>query len=516
MTARDYESLAALADSIAAGSADACTPAASPVPVGDWPEPSLPGSPATPDIPPDVLPTWLGDHAAAVSRATQTPSALATMLSLSVLSAVLQRRYEVEVLDGYVEPAPVWIVVAVPSGGRKTAVFNHLTAPLVRWEKLAADRYRPEIARVNAARAVAKKRIERLLQDAAKAKDETEREALRAEIQREEEGMPEELRAPRIFTGDCTGERLQSLMVEHGERMAVMSDEAGQFMVMAGVYNGGQASLDVYLQGHAGTAMRVDRAGRTAHLDRPALTFGMAVQNDALSDVAGSRRFRDSGLVARMLFAIPRSNVGKRDVRLHVPVPHAVRDAYHDGLMNLLRDMPLRATKPRLLQLTDAARECWFELAEEIEREQGEGGRYESISDWTSKLPGAAARIALLFELADVGTDADEVSHASMQRATRLARLLIPHAQAAFGLLGTDGTDTDAAAIVKWIRAGDRIEFKRSEVQKAMEGRFRNVERLIKAMKRLETMDVVREYRRHNKGAPPSTVYRVNPKALST
>ena len=103
-----------------------------------------------------------------------------------------------------------------------------------------------------------------------------------------------------------------------------------------------------------------------------------------------------------------------------------------------------------------------------------------------------------------------------MGRALRLARLLIPHAQAAFGLLGTDSVDVDAAAVLKWACAGDLAEFSRRECQKAMEGRFRIVDRLMKAMARLEQQDVVREFKRHNKGAPPTTAYRVNPKVLST
>ena len=103
-----------------------------------------------------------------------------------------------------------------------------------------------------------------------------------------------------------------------------------------------------------------------------------------------------------------------------------------------------------------------------------------------------------------------------MDRAVALARVLIPHAQAAFGLLGTDAVDSDASAILKWVRAGDRLEFTRRECQKGQEGRFRNVERLKKALERLEAMDVLRELKRPNRGAPPTTCYQVNPKALST
>jgi putative DNA primase/helicase len=483
----------------------------------EWPDPILPGMLRTPPIPPALLPTWLGDMAHALAEATQTPPALAVMSGLAVLATVLQRRFEVAPYgDGYTEPLALWTLSASPSGTRKSAVLGAMLGPLVYWEKLLRDRMRGDIAKANAQRAVAKKRIERLQQDGAKAKDASERAAITAEIEREETDMPEEIRAPRLFSGDTTAERLQAMLVEYGERMAVHSDEAGIFLIMAGIYNGGAANLDVFLQGHAGSAMRVDRAGRSAHVDKPALSFGLLLQPGVLSEVASSRRFRDSGLLARFLYAMPASNVGTRDVRRHTPIPHAVRDEYERRLFGLLEGVPGEVQAPKVLPLSDPAREIWLDMAEAIEREQGDGGRYESISDWTSKLPGAVARVAALLELAEMGLQTNQVSLGAMERAESLARLWIPHAQAAFGLLGTDAADVDAGAIVKWLRVGELSEFTRREAQKAQEGRFRSVDRLQKALERLENQDVLREFKRHNKGAPPTTAYKVNPKVLST
>jgi len=74
----------------------------------------------------------------------------------------------------------------------------------------------------------------------------------------------------------------------------------------------------------------------------------------------------------------------------------------------------------------------------------------------------------------------------------------------------------DAGAILRWVQAHHLGEFTKREAQKAQEGRFRSVDRLQKALDRLEQQDVVRAFKRHNKGAPPSTCYAVNPKALST
>lgn len=481
------------------------------------PDPILPGTAKVPDIPADILPTWLGAMAGAVADSTQTPPALAVMVGLSVLAAVLQRRFEVSPFDDdYTEPLALWTLTALPSGARKSAVFSAMTAPLLRWEKREYDRGRAERGRVASARKVAEKRIERLLADAAKAKDEHDRERIRAEIQQEKDMMPAELRAPRLFTEDVTAERLQAMLAEYGERMALLSDEAGIFQIMAGIYNGGSANLDAFLKGHAGTAMRVDRAGREAHVDQPALTFGLALQPGVLAEVAASRRFRDSGLLARFLFAMPASNVGKRDVRRRVAVSDQVRDDYEAGLFRLLENMPAVPGKPRVLPMTEPALELWADFAQGIEDHQGEGGKYESISDWTSKLPGAVARIAALLELAEVGLGAEEVSEAAVRRAVLLGSLLIPHAQAAFGLLGTDGVDTDAAAVLKWVRAHGLAEFSRAQCQKELEGRFRTVERLAKALGRLEGQYVIRCYNRPNKGARPSPMCIVNPKAFST
>jgi putative DNA primase/helicase len=480
---------------------------------GEWPDPILPGRRDPPELSADLLPGWVGAMADAVARATQTPPALAVMVALAVLATTVQRRFEVSPFDDdYTEPLALWTLTALPSGTRKTAVINAMAGPLVTWEKLQRDRMRDEIAKATAARLVAKKCIERLLIDAGKAKDASERKAIEAEIKREELETPDELRAPRLFTGDCTAERMQGLLVEHGERMTVMSDEPGIFLIMAGIYSGGVANLDVWLQGHAGAPFRVDRGTRMGHVDKPALSMCLAIQPAVMAEVAGGGRMRGSGALARFLFAMPPSNVGQRDVRLHRPVPEHVRDEYQRRVHDLLQGWVGDVTAPTTLRLAPDARECWLDLADKIEKLQGAGGKLEAIADWTSKLPGATARIAAVLALAEHGQQVREVPLASMDRAVRLATLLVAHARTAFALLGADGVDADAAAVLKWVQAGGLLEFTRRECQKAMEGRFRSVERLKKATERLESQDVLRERKRPNKGAPPTTFFQVNPK----
>jgi replicative DNA helicase len=483
-----------------------------------WPEPMIPGTQRTPEFPEDILPGVWGDMARAVAASTQTPPALAVMCSLGVLATLLQRRYEVAPYGSeYTEPLSLFVVSASPSGTRKTAVLNAFLAPIVKTEKRWSDQYRPKVAKANAARSTAKKRIEHLNQQAAKCKDPAELATLREDIEREELAMPEEVRAPRLFTGDTTAERLQAMLCEHSERMAVHSDEPGIFRVMAGAYSGGSQNLDVFLQGHAGSAIRVDRAGRLAHLDKPALTFNLMIQPGLMSEIAGSKGFRDSGLLARFLFAVPATNVGKRDVRKHSSIGAEVRERYEDAVMALLEGYlcePGTVPKVQVLELCDAARDRWLDFSQYIEDRQGDGGEFESIRDWTSKLAGAVARIAALLELARVGLAADVVQYDSMDDAVRLAMVLIPHAQCAFGLLGTDAVGVDAQAVLRWARGRGEESFTQREAQKAMQGRFTNVERLKKAMEHLTEADCVRPFRRSQTGGRPSAGYRLNPALL--
>jgi len=481
----------------------------------EWPAPLLPGQSRVPDIDPALLGPVLGDMAATVAQHTQTPPAMAVMAVLAVLAAVLQRRFLVAPFgDDYAEPIGLYALIVLGPGNRKTAVFKAVTQVIVDIEKREADRMRREIAAVGAARDVVLKRIEALKVQAGREDDATKRDQLRDEIARLRDDLPAELFAPRLFTGDVTGERMQQMLVEQHERMAVISDEGGIFNNMAGSYGNGPGSIDVYLQGHAGSPMRVDRAGRMAYIDQPSLTFCIAIQPDLLQETGKVKRFRGSGLMARHLYVVPKSTVGRRDVRARIPIDAAVRAAYEARIEALYADTPRPIGPPRVIPFDEAAREPWLQLSEDIEARQGEGGRYAHMADWTSKLAGAAARIAALLALAEHGTTLRFVPVSAVQRAVQLARLLVPHAEAAFALMGASDSEADAHALLLYVQRLGQLEVERRSVQKAMEGRFRTVDRLLLAVKLLQDWHVLGPERKRGGVGRPSIYYEVNPKCF--
>ena len=87
---------------------------------------------------------------------------------------------------------------------------------------------------------------------------------------------------PRILADDVTPEACASLLVEQDGRLAVISAEGGIFDIMAGRYSGHVPVLDVWLKGHSGDPLRVDRKGREPeYVERPALTLSLMVQPSA-------------------------------------------------------------------------------------------------------------------------------------------------------------------------------------------------------------------------------------------
>ena len=484
----------------------------------EWPEPMMPGVMRTADIPATILPGPWRDMVAAVARSTQTPEAISVLCALGALGTLLQRRFEVDT-GTHTEPLAIWCVSVSPSGTRKTAVAGAFQRPLLEWEKRRADAMRREIARNNAVRETTLKRIDSLKQQAGKAKDD-DLAAIRIDIENELVSMPDELRAPMLFVEDVTPETMQKLLAEQGGRMGVLSDEPGLFRILGGLYSGGGgASLEVFLKGHAGSALKVHRAARSVFVDRPAVSMSLMVQPDLMADLAGSNQFRASGLMARFLWAVPATTVGKRNVYNRSRVPPDVLAAYDAAVQAMLEGYPRESgepDKPVTLRLDDCAEELWLDFSQEIEDQQGEGGPLDSIRDWTSKLPGAVARVAALLELAAGGLERETVGMEAMHQAITLARLLIPHTKAAFNLLGADALEADAIAVLKWVRGNGLEEFTQREAQKGMEARFRSVDKLKRAIDKLRDLDCVRVTKRRNHGSiRPSVVIQVNPGCLS-
>jgi hypothetical protein len=420
-----------------------------------------------------VLPSWLGDYVAAVATATQTPPDLAGMLALAVLATVAAGVVEVQPRPGWREPLCLFVAVGMDAGTRKSSVFTALTQPVAAFERQQAAAALPAITETITLRRIADQAAAHAEATAGKAPASQEDDARAEAIARAAEAgsiiVPP---VPRWLVDDATPEALAGLLATYG-RIALLSPEGDVFDQMAGRYNQSAGpNLGVYLKGHAGDLLKVDRRGRPPeYVERPCLTIGLAVQPEVLRGLASRPGFGGRGLLARFLYSLPKSLVGRRQAGAP-PVPPAVADRYTLELLVLAASLatPDGNEGPALLTLDRDAAELLLGFERDLEPRLAAGsGDLAHLAGWAAKLAGATCRLAALLHLAEQlrGGWAQPISANTFTGAIRLADYLIEHARAVFDLMGTDPSIDDARWILDWIDRTNRLQFSRRDAHRA-------------------------------------------------
>ncbi|WP_238412378.1 YfjI family protein [Saccharothrix deserti] len=469
-----------------------------------------------PAFPLDVLPGWLADQVAGIATETQTPPDLAGCIGLAALSTAAGGRAEVAVRGLWREPVNLYVVVALPPGARKSPVFSAMTSPLLQVERELVERTTPLIATAELERKIAHARAEKAAAAATRADALQQHEAVAAAT---DAAMVAEAITvpvlPRLIADDITSETAASLMAEQGGRLAVLSAEGGIFATLAGRYSG-TPNFEVFLKGHAGDLLRVDRQSREAeHIERPALTLGLALQPSVIRDLADNAGFRERGLLGRILFSLPVDLVGNRVIGPDQISPDVVA-TYSDNLRALVCALA-EWTDPAVLTLTNKAADLVLELEREVEPKLRMGGAFGHIRDWASKYVGATIRLAGLLHLADNPTTGwgRPIAGDTMTRAVRLGRYFAAHALAAFDLIGENDTIEKARLILNWIERTKPSRFSRNELAKGVSrSQFKTVTQLDEPLNLLEQHGYVRrepEPERRGRGRPPSAAYLVHP-----
>jgi replicative DNA helicase len=474
-----------------------------------------------PAFPVEVLPGWLGEYVAAVATATQTPPDLAGMLALAVLATVAAGAIEVQPRPGWREPLCLFVAVGMEAGARKSSAFTALTRPVADFEHQQATAALPSITETATLRRIADQAAAHAEVAASKAPADQAEERQAEAIARAAEAanlvVPP---VPRWLVDDATPEALAGLLATYG-RIALLSPEGDVFDQMAGRYNQSTGpNLGVYLKGHAGDLLKVDRRGRPPeYVERPCLTIGLAVQPEVLRGLASRPGFGGRGLLARFLYSLPASLVGRRQAGAP-PVPAAMADRYTVELQALAASLtaPAGDDGPALLTLDRPAAELLLAFERDLEpRLAADSGDLAHLTGWAAKLAGATCRLAALLHLAAHLRDgwAQPVGADTFAGAARLADYLIEHARAVFDLMGADPRLDDARWLLDWISRTSQVQFSRRDAHQAARGRFRKATDLEPALALLEEHGWLRRVDADPVGAkggrPPSPRFLVNP-----
>lgn len=374
-----------------------------------------------PCFPMEKLPPIVANYVKAVSEYTQTSQDMASVVALGVLATCNQRKFVVK--DGHTEPLNLYTVIVAEPGERKSAVLQLMTQDLLSYQK-EENKYRQEKITCHMVdKELLESEIKRL-KEKTKNKPENLRELL---VEKTEQLRNlQEIRPLRLTCDDCSPEALVGLLEKNEGKMSVISAEGGIFDIIAGRYNS-KPNLDVFLKGHCGDEIMVDRKGsESVGISNPTLTFVLAIQPDLLQEIMGNQTMGGRGLLARFLYSIPVSTIGTRKYSGE-PIPDSVTNQFR-SLIHMLLDVPL-AESPYAFTFAKEGTKLLESYFYQIETMLG---HEQSIKNWLSKHVGTVMRIAGNLHLACDDRNNSEISVSVVESAIEIGKYFGAHARYSF------------------------------------------------------------------------------------
>lgn len=465
----------------------------------------------TPAFPLESLPGPLLSFVECLAESTQTPEEMAGILSLGVLATAFQSKLDVQITPDWKEPLCLYCVAVAAPGERKTAVISALTKPLYEYEFEQKELEAVEIEQNRTERTLLERALQNAQTSATKRKgnfEQAKQEALDISAQLATFKDKHEF---RLLVDDTTVEKLVDIMDTQGGCVTVCSAEGGVFDAMSGRYDN-KANFDVYLKGHAGDPIVVDRIGRKQNrIMNPRLTMLLTIQPEVLGGLMGNTTFKGRGLCGRFLFAMCHSKVGNRKIAPD-PMPEEVRQEYRSFVRRILSS-EYRGT----IRLSPDADEIRKAYQEYIEKKLG--NEWENMRDWGGKLTGAMVRVAALMHAAQVQGDPTEIPipPETMIAATSIAEFLASNAEAVYQLMGADTECEDARYLWKKIEGSGRDKISKRDLFRIVQGKFKKAENIETPLKVLEEYGYIRitEAERNGAGRKASPQIKINPIALT-
>lgn len=502
----------------------------------EWPpvQPIVGGDEPTP-FPEEVLPSWLRRFAAAQAEETEVPVDMTAMLALAVVSAALQGRLAVR-FGGWVEPVCLYTAIVMDSGERKSSVFNSLNAPLRDLEDEIADNEKRLLAendeeeRDLERRLAAKdKEIDKQTTLLAKVaaeqgvtsdtyrKEAADLDVLRSQYRdiREMQLRFEKLFPTQLISSDLTPEAAAKMLSEQRHSaLAVMSSEGGVFEVLSGMRYNVSSNLDVFLKGHSGDDVVINRVGREVErVKRAILTLGLMVQPMVLEEIGAKKAMAGKGLLARFAYSTPQSRLGYRQV-ITEPVSEAIRNEYHESIQSIGK-AAYDADEVVVARLTDEAYQKFLRFQKEdvellFREDHPSLGNLSTMREWVGKFAGLVFRLAGLHAAARVRGLPTVIEEEDIDAGLSAVPYLIDHAYRAHSLMGLIPDSGFHRQLLTFLRKKEMREFRISELQQQWRvAKSMKAEKIDELLLDLMPSHYVR--RRTISEKPPRYYWEVNP-----
>ena len=458
-----------------------------------------------PPFPVKSLPWPLGEWVTAVSQNTETPTDMAAVCALAVLSCTVQGKFVVSPKNHYSEPLNLYFLIVANSGERKSAIVRLMTQPIYQYERKENERRRTLMENEQVKLNSLKKQVETLERDGKNEKA----SKIRVQYRSIEQNQTKPL---RLIADDTTPEAMTSLLANNSGVLSIITTEGGIFDTLAGRYSN-TISIDTVLKAYSGDPIRVDRKGREGEvINNPTLTMLLSAQDNVLAEIMKNEAFKSRGLTARILYCRPKSKMGTRHF-VTPDIPPDLEIAYQQLVGKLLEiPYPTNGILPIINLSPSAQKEVirfhdWLEpkLVDEL----------EYMESWGAKLLGNMLRIAGMLHCAKNSNAPSEtaLSSETVQQAIAISKYFLRHAKCVHNLLGTDKDMQLAKHVTKKLQNQEKRELSKYQIFRLCRGSFQRVDDLNPILDILIEFGYLKE-RTHpapTGGRPRANTYLLNP-----
>ena len=433
----------------------------------------------------------------AVSIDIQMAPSAALGMTLAAISTVAMRKYVVQTNGTYTEPLCLYVMVVSTPSNRKSRCCTLCSDPIFEIEREENERLNGERIRIHNKRKLIDYRIENLLRQASKEKDENKRKELNDQADSLAESKPDEIDEFIMLSDSSSMEALEYDMSTNKNCMGIITAEGGLFDIISGLYNGQkQPNIDILLKGYSNEHRRVRRkTSKSFDINGAKIAIGILMQPIVQQSNRGSAYQDGRGFTARFLSFIPVSWEGTRDVKAPT-----VSDTLKEKYRNLIKDIYYTGKKYESVQtltMTPEATDYWYLIAAKIEQEIKPGKSLFEYKMFAGKLAGTIARVAAIFHLIDCTTKGldpvnTQISLETLKQAEGLAQVFVTNHQALMGLREETGSDTLAKKFLEWFKDKKLEDFTAREIKQSLRRSIKNDENFMAAINILKERKIIK------------------------
>lgn len=423
-------------------------------------------------FPLETFPDWANHLVSDIAHTLQVSKDAVAPALLGATFIAARGNYVIKVKNDYQEPLTAYIIVIIPSGGRKSAIVNYFRKPLNEFEadlqiafdanstsrksdREAWDAIRKRLKQ----KAIEELNVESLDDINDSAKRLGEKLAL---IERETQKMKTR---PQLLIGSATGKALPRVMALQNEAIGVFEAEGGIWKNRIR-----PSEDDIFLKGYTMEPFGDETTTDSVTMQGPCLAICTYSQKTTTDKIYSNDELKCDGLLHRILTVFVSKNHWYRD-----PNPRDVSDEilkkYSDKIRSLLSiKRPKGKENERtflVLELTDNARKLRQEYAT-LNASRISAGIFKDFEAFGEKLAGHAVRLAGALHLLNHEVPHEhKIDYLTMNGGIALAEYFAQHAISAFDTSRLQSI-TYAKKILKWIDHHKKAKFTEREADRGV------------------------------------------------